>query len=234
MKTYCFDLDGTICSLVENSNYINAIPDVCVVQEINRLYNNGNKIIIMSARGCVSGIDHSEFTYNQLNTWGVKYNSLLMNVKPHADYFIDDRAININDWKKTIPVIKGIVAGAFDLIHPGYCKMFIECKLLCNHLTVALHENPALENGKLTPILSVEERLNVLKCIKYIDDVIIYKTEKDLYTILKSNPYNIRFLGDDYKNKDYTGKDLNIKIHFIDRSHGYSTTKIKNKIKELS
>lgn len=232
MKTYCFDLDGTICSSVENSEYKNANPDQVVINEINRLYSLGHTIIIMSARGCVSQIDHSEFTKQQLDFWGVNYHSLLMNIKPHAHYFIDDKAINIEDWKIQIPLIRGIVAGAFDLIHPGYCRMFKECKEHCNHLTIALHENPTIENNKLTPVLSIEERIEILKSIKYIDDIVQYKTEQDWYNLLNSNQYNIRFLGTDYKDKDYVGKDLPIKVHFIDRSHGYSTTNMKQKIKE--
>lgn len=232
LKIYCFDLDGTICSSVENSEYNKAIPDQVVISEINKLYDIGNKIIIMSARGSVSKINHEEFTKQQLQNWRVKYHSLIMNVKPNAHYFIDDKAINIQDWKKSISNIRGIVAGAFDIIHPGYCKMFQECKNYCDHLTVALHEDPSTENKKIKPILSIKERIDVLSSIKYIDDIITYKTEKEWFNILNSNMYDIRFLGDDYKNKDFTGKNLNIKIHFIDRSHGYSTTKLKQKIKD--
>ena len=117
---YCFDLDGTICSSVEKSQYEKAVADTAVVNEINRLYDSGNTIKIMTARGCVSGIDHTVLTKKQLNTWGVKYHELLMNIKPHADWFIDDKGIHVSDWKSRIPRISGIIAGAFDIIHPGY------------------------------------------------------------------------------------------------------------------
>ena len=68
--------------------------------------------------------------------------------------------------------------------------------------------------------------------MKQIDKIIPYQTEKDLYNILKEEEIDIRFLGDDYKNKSFTGEDLNIPIHYLDRSHGWSTTKFKNIIAE--
>lgn len=228
---YCFDLDGTICSSVEKSEYEKAIPDKTVVGEINRLYDAGNKILIMTARGSVSQIDHTNITKRQLKEWGVKYHDLIMHVKPHAHVFIDDKAININDWKKQISQKRGIVAGAFDLIHPGYVRMFEECKLYCTHLTVALHENPSIERlEKLSPVNSVEDRIEVLKSIKYIDEVVVYKMEDEFHSYLKSGDYDIRFLGEDYSSGNYTGKDIKIPIVFINRSHDYSTTKLKEKI----
>lgn len=228
---YCFDLDGTICTSVEKSEYQKALPDLAVVKEINRLFNCGHRIIIMTARGCVSGIDHSDLTREQLHAWGVLYHQLIMHVKPHAHLFIDDKAINIDDWKKQIPQVKGIIAGAFDLIHPGYIKMFKECKQNCTHLTVALHEDPSVErSSKLSPIHTVEERIDILKSIKYVDDVVVYKMEEEFLDLLRSKNYNIRFLGDDYSDGSYTGKDLPIQIKFVDRNHDYSTTELKRKI----
>lgn len=227
---YCFDLDGTICSSVENSRYNESVPDIVIVKEINRLYDEGNKIIIMTARGCNSGIDNTDLTTSQLQKWGIKYHELIMNKKPHAHFFIDDKAINIIDWKKSITSVKGIIAGAFDLIHPGYCKMFKECKEYCNNLTVALHENPSIERNKLSPIHTIEERKEILESIKYIDNVVVYKTEEDWFNLLDSDEYDIRFLGSDYKNQNYTGKELSIPVHFLNRDHDYSTTKLKMKI----
>jgi hypothetical protein len=96
---YCFDLDGTICTTVENSAYETSEPDSYVVQQINALRQSGHRIIIMTARGCRSGTDHTELTRFQLNEWGVGYDELIMHKKPYADIFIDDRAVNINDWK---------------------------------------------------------------------------------------------------------------------------------------
>ena len=230
---YCFDLDGTICSSVEKSEYTKAKPDQLVINEINRLYDAGNIIKIMTARGSVSKIDHTELTKNQLNSWKLKYHELIMNKKPHADIFIDDRGTNINDWKKTIPNKYGIIAGAFDVIHPGYIEMFIDSKLQCTHLTVALHTDPSLENKKEKPILSWTDRVKILNSIKYIDCVIPYGSEKELEILLETGQYDIRFLGEDYINKQATGQNLTPEIFYLNRLHGWSTTKFKNMIRGL-
>ena len=228
---YCFDLDGTICSSVEKSQYEKAVPDTAVVNEINRLYDSGNTIKIMTARGCVSGIDHTVLTKKQLNAWGVKYHELLMNIKPHADWFIDDKGIHVSDWKSRIPRISGIIAGAFDIIHPGYIRMFKESKLHCTHLTVALHEDPTLERPeKMKPVQTVDERMEILKSIRYVDDVVVYDVEEKFHNYLKSGKYDVRFLGQDYVEGNYTGFDIPIDVVFLDRKHRYSTTQLKIKI----
>jgi len=224
---YCFDLDGTICSNVENSQYEDAIPDKTVVDEINRLYNNGVIIKIMTARGSVSKVDHTELTQNQLNYWGLKYHELIMNKKPYADLFIDDRGINISEWKKSIPVTYGILAGSFDLIHPGYIKMLQDAKLNCTDLTIALNANP---EGKGNLVHSVDEREEILRSIKYVDHVIVYYSEDEFANILKTGNFDVRFLGDDYIDADYTEKNLPMKIVWINRDHEYSTTSLKQKI----
>jgi len=228
---YCFDIDGTICTSVNNSEYEKALPDNIVVNEINRLYDEGHTIKIMTARGCVSGVDHTLLTKKQLNLWGVKYHELLMHVKPHAHWFIDDKGINVSEWKQRIPRVKGIVAGAFDVLHPGYIRMFDECKKHCNHLTIALHDDPSSERShKLKPVQSLEERKEILRSIKYVDDIITYQTEEEFLSYLEK--YDVRFLGDDYKDGSYTGRDIDIGIVFINRNHGYSTTKLKTRIYE--
>jgi glycerol-3-phosphate cytidylyltransferase len=230
---YCFDLDGTICSSVENSQYEMAEPDIFVVDKINELYDNGNTIIVMTARGSVSKKDHTTLTENQLQLWGVKYNKLIMNKKPFAHKYIDDRAVHIDDWKKSVgPKKNGIIAGAFDVIHPGYIKMFKEAKEKCNHLTIALHIDPSIERGKVKPVHTWAERAEILLALKYVDDINIYEYEWELEEMLSSGHYDIRFLGKDYLNKDYTGNYLPIEISWIDRNHGYSTTDFKRKIVE--
>ena len=126
---------------------------------------------------------------------------------------------------------KGVIAGNFDVIHPGYVKTFKECKENCDHFTILLHSDPTIERPeKLKPILSLEERMEVLYSIKYIDKIQVYTYEKELIEILKNGDFTIRFLGDDYLDKDFTGSHLNIPIHYISRDHGWSTTKFKNAI----
>ena len=128
-------------------------------------------------------------------------------------------------------MIRGVIAGNFDVIHPGYIKTFEECKNNCDHFTILLHTDPSIERpNKLKPILSVQERIEILSSIIYINDIKVYTYEAELVELLKNGDYNKRFLGDDYKNKSFTGDKLDIQIQFISRDHGWSTTKFKNLI----
>lgn len=130
---------------------------------------------------------------------------------------------------------KGVIAGNFDVIHPGYIHMFRECKKNCDSLTVLLHVDPSVERPeKLKPILPIEDRIDILNSIKYIDHIDLYHTEDQLRHYLE-NSYvlgyvDVRFLGDDYVGKSFTGDHLDIPIHYISRDHGWSTTKFKQKI----
>jgi len=124
--------------------------------------------------------------------------------------------------------ITGVIAGNFDVIHPGYIHLFNQCKKHCNKLLIFLHEDPSLEReSKLKPILTLEERILILSSLNQVDKIISYKTEAELLILLKNHKIDIRFLGDDYINKEFTGMELNIPIHYLDRSHGWSTTKYK-------
>jgi glycerol-3-phosphate cytidylyltransferase len=124
--------------------------------------------------------------------------------------------------------IIGVIAGAFDAIHPGYIYLFNECKQHCDYFLLLLHEDPSIERSeKMKPILSIKERKLILSSLRQIDEIITYKTEDDLLEILKNRKIDIRFQGDDYKEKNFTGQELDIPIHFLDRSHGWSTTKFK-------
>ena len=123
---YCFDIDGTLCHTPSNPDghgmrYGDATPFPWMVKLVNRLYDEGHYIIMMTARGRGSGVNHSDLTRNQLAMWGYKYHELEpMFHKPTADIFFDDKGINVNEWLKQqqIPQIKGIIAGAFDVMHP--------------------------------------------------------------------------------------------------------------------
>jgi glycerol-3-phosphate cytidylyltransferase len=227
---YCFDLDGTLCELVTDGDYMKAKPISKAIEKVNELYNDRHKIIIFTGRGSSSGIDWTVQTKDQLDKWGLKYHNLIMNVKPTYDIVIDDKAVNAVEWRKKNCGIRGTIAGAFDLIHPGYIRMFKECKTKCDHLTVLLHEDPSIERSKLKPVQTIEERIEILSSLVYVDKIIPYKTEKDLYWLLKSQNYDIRFLGEDYSSRNYTGSDLNQNIYFINRDHNYSTTRLKEKI----
>jgi glycerol-3-phosphate cytidylyltransferase len=123
---------------------------------------------------------------------------------------------------------RGIIAGSFDVIHPGYIRMFKEAKeKYCDFLTIALHEQP---ETKLKCILTVEERIEILKSIKFVDNIIVYRTELELNNLLEENKFNVRILGDDYLGKDITGPHLSEEIVYINRSHGWSTSRMKQLI----
>ena len=126
----------------------------------------------------------------------------------------------------------GIIAGAFDVMHIGYIRALRECKYHCDYLIVYLHEDPSIERAeRMKPVLSVVERIETLSAIRYVDQIITYRLESDLLELLESREkIDIRFLGDDYKNKDFTAKELDIDVHYIDRSHNYSATKYKQMI----
>ena len=95
---YVFDIDGTICTIVEEASYQNAQPLESRIQKVNKLYEEGNIIKLFTARGTQTGIDWTEITIKQLKEWSVKYHELIMNKKPHGDLYIDDKAINANSF----------------------------------------------------------------------------------------------------------------------------------------
>ena len=128
-------------------------------------------------------------------------------------------------------MIRGVIAGNFDVIHPGYIAMFDECKKHCDRLIVCLHEDPSIERPeKLKPILHWSDRVKILDSLTQVDFVFLYQTEADLYEALVKGEFDVRFLGDDYVGKTYTGYELNIPIHYLNRDHGWSTTKYKQLI----
>ena len=127
----------------------------------------------------------------------------------------------------------GLIAGSFDVIHPGYVYMFAKARNYCDNLVVALQTDPTVERpNKLKPILSYEEREIILLNLRSIDRVIPYTTEKELEEILKNTKYHVRILGDDYVGKYATAQEYSDEIAYIDRSHGWSTTKYKHLICE--
>jgi len=126
---------------------------------------------------------------------------------------------------------KGVIAGNFDVLHPGYIKMFNEASDNCDCLVVLLHDDPSIERPeKLKPILSIKERTEMLESLRSICKVVTYTYESQLLNLLENGDFSIRFLGDDYKGKKFTGDNLDIEIYYINRDHGWSTTKFKNLI----
>lgn len=128
----------------------------------------------------------------------------------------------------------GLIAGNFDVIHPGYVKLFQDAKEnACDYLIVALQGDPTIERPhKCKPVQSIKERQYILESIKYIDEVIHYNTELELLKIVKENKHNIRIIGSDYKDIDFTGKSCEEEIYYHERSHEYSLTDLKKRITE--
>lgn len=137
----------------------------------------------------------------------------------------------------------GFTCGAFDLCHAGHFLMFKDCKEVCDYLIVGLHTNPNLDRkNKNIPIQSIEERRIILEGIKYIDEIILYDTEKDLYNLLldikqrcnskRISKKFIRIIGSDWKDKEFTGYDLPIEVHYHNRSHNYSSSELRKRVWE--
>jgi glycerol-3-phosphate cytidylyltransferase len=127
--------------------------------------------------------------------------------------------------------ILGFTAGNFDLLHPGYIRCFREAKRHCDRFIVFLQIDPSLHRkSKYKPVISLYNRYEALMSIKYVDDVYTYQTEEELYDLIKFWKPDIRILGEDYIGKPFTGDDLPPRVVYTTRSHGWSTTKLKDQI----
>jgi glycerol-3-phosphate cytidylyltransferase len=128
----------------------------------------------------------------------------------------------------------GIVASCFDLFHAGHILMLTEAKKNCDRLVVALQSDPTIDRPeKNKPIQALSERFIQVNACKYVDQIIPYDTEEDLYNLLAGYDWDVRFLGDDYRsNYKFTGHDLDIEIHYCSRKHNYSSSDLRERIKK--
>ena len=128
----------------------------------------------------------------------------------------------------------GFTCSCFDLFHAGHIMMLKEAKSKCDYLIVGLQTDPTIDRPeKNKPIQSVFERFVQLDSCKYVDEVIVYATEKDLLDILHSYPIDVRIVGDEYKDKDFTGKNLeHIEMYYNSRKHSFSTTELRHRVIE--
>lgn len=126
----------------------------------------------------------------------------------------------------------GFTCSCFDLFHAGHIMMLKEAKSKCDYLIVGLQTDPTIDRPeKNKPIQSVFERFVQLDACKYVDEIVVYATEKDLLDILHSYPINIRIIGGEYKEKDFTGKDLeHIEMYYNSRKHSFSTTELRKRV----
>jgi glycerol-3-phosphate cytidylyltransferase len=131
----------------------------------------------------------------------------------------------------------GFTASSFDLFHSGHVAMLKEARANCDFMIVGLQTDPTIDRPeKNQPIQSVFERYVQLEGCKYIDEIIPYATEQDLVDILLTYNIDVRFIGEEYKTKEFTGKqicvDKGIKIHYNSRQHSFSTSGLRKRIGE--
>lgn len=133
----------------------------------------------------------------------------------------------------------GIVASSFDLLHAGHVMMLREARANCDHLIAALQTDPTIDRPeKNSPVQTIVERYIQLSAVKYVDEIVTYATEKDLEDILEMYPIDIRVLGEEYRDKDFTGREIckrrGIQIIFNKRDHRFSSSDLRKRVVEKS
>ncbi len=130
----------------------------------------------------------------------------------------------------------GFTCSTFDLLHAGHVQMLREAKEQCDHLICGLQIDPSIDRKeKNSPVQTLVERYTQLIALSYVDEIIPYQTEKDLEDILEMYHIDVRILGEEYKEKDFTGKDIckkrGIQLHFNKRDHRFSTSDLRERVK---
>ena len=134
----------------------------------------------------------------------------------------------------------GFTCSTFDLLHAGHITMLEEAKRQCDFLVVGLQNDPTLDrpDTKNSPVQTLVERQIQLSAVKYVDEVIVYNTEQDLCDLLLTLPIDVRILGVEYENTEFTGKDIcksrNINCFFNKRDHSFSSTSLRKRISNLN
>ena len=129
----------------------------------------------------------------------------------------------------------GLTASTFDLLHAGHVSMLREAKSQCDYLIAALQVDPSLDRSeKNPPVQTIVERQAQLHAVKYVDEVVVYCTERDLLDIINMYPIDVRILGEEYRLKDFTGKDecrnRGIQIYFNKRDHRFSSSDLRKRV----
>lgn len=129
----------------------------------------------------------------------------------------------------------GFTCSAFDLLHAGHIQMLRDAKDQCDYLIVGLQTDPSKDRKeKNKPVQSLVERYIQLQAVKYIDEIIPYDSERELKDILEMLHIDVRILGEEYRNKDFTGKDIckkkDIQLYFNKREHRFSTSLLRERI----
>jgi len=128
----------------------------------------------------------------------------------------------------------GFTASTFDLLHAGHIVMLKEAKSQCDYLIVGLQTDPTIDrpDTKNKPIQSLFERYVQLKACSYVDEIVPYSTEKELVDILQTYHIDVRIIGEEYKEINFTGKELVYDIFYNKRRHSFSTTELRNRVVE--
>lgn len=130
----------------------------------------------------------------------------------------------------------GIVFSSFDLLHAGHIAMLAEAKNHCDYLIAGLQTDPTIDrpDTKNPPVQSIVERQIQLAATRYVDETVVYQTEKDLEDILLTLPIDIRILGVEYADKEFTGRDIcydrGIELIFNDRDHSFSSSSLRKRV----
>ena len=129
----------------------------------------------------------------------------------------------------------GFTCSTFDLLHAGHVQMLSEAKEQCDYLVVGLQVDPSIDRPeKNKPVQTLVERYVQLKGVKYVNEIVCYQTEEDLLDILKIFPITVRILGEEYKEKEFTGRELckqkNIELFFNKRDHRFSSSDIRQRV----
>jgi glycerol-3-phosphate cytidylyltransferase len=127
---------------------------------------------------------------------------------------------------------RGITFGAFDLFHAGHILMLEEAKSVCDYLIVCIQSDPSLDRQeKNSPVQSIVEREIQVSACKYVDEVMIYDTESDLLDILEETQWDVRILGEEYKDKYFTGRDETFdRCYFNKRPHDFSSSELRERV----
>ena len=125
----------------------------------------------------------------------------------------------------------GFTCSTFDLFHAGHIIMLEEAKKQCDYLIVGLQTDPTIDRPyKNKPVQTVFERYIQLKACRYVDEIVVYATEKELLDILLSYPIDVRILGEEYLNDKFTGYELDIECYYNTRKHSFSTTELRQRV----
>lgn len=125
----------------------------------------------------------------------------------------------------------GFTCSCFDLFHAGHIMMLKEAKTQCDYLIVGLQTDPTIDRPqKNKPVQSILERYIQVEACRYVDQIIPYATEKDLLDLLTSYPIDVRIIGEEYKNQQFTGYNLPISVYFNSRQHSFSSTELRERI----